>query len=306
MSFSATIKDALLQKKIKNHSAYMMLLCAATACAGMMTLRRGLGLGVKYISESLPTLKLIARAAEVCYDVEELIELHDTGRLNSAKNTELILYGKDAEKILYDAKLLTVDDRQPVLPQNEQDCIVYMRGAYLSCGTVSDPNKSFHLELTCRNRVAADMCMETAEKLALPFKYSQRKDFHIVYLKDAESISTFLSLIGADAAVLEFENVRIIRESRNYANRTRNCDLANIDRTNTAAMHQVEEIDFLLKNYSDELPDTLFEAAHMRLMHPEASLSELAELMNIGKSGVNHRLQRLLTIAKDLHEQENL
>ena len=306
MSFSATIKEALLQKKIKNDTAYRMILCAATTAVGMLTLRRGIGMGIKYISESLPTLKFIAKAAQSCYAVDDLIEIHDSGKLNSAKNAELILYGEDSERILYDAKLLTDDDKHPILPKDEQDCIMYLRGAYLACGTVSDPYKSFHLELTCRNRVSADLCMEAAEKLNLPFKYTNRKDFHIVYLKDAESISTFLSLIGADAAVLEFENVRIIRESRNYANRTRNCDVANIERASTAAMRQVEEIEYVLKNYTEDLPDTLLEMAQMRLSHPDATLSELAELMDMGKSGVNHRLQRLLKIAKELHEGETL
>ena len=281
-----------------------MLLCAAVTSAGMLTLRRGIGMGIKLISESLPTLKLFSKAASLCYETEQQLSVHEGGKLGAVKSAELVLYGKNAERILYDTQLLTDDGRAYVVPKSEQDCIMYLRGAFLACGTCSDPKKSFHLELACRNKTAAEMCREAALILGIGMKLTHRKDSFVLYLKDAETISFFLSVIGADAAVLEFENVRIIRESRNYANRTRNCDVANIDRAYTAAMHQVAEIDYLLKNYGGELPDTLFEAAQMRLSHPEATLSELSALMDLGKSGVNHRLQRLMKLAKELHEYE--
>ena len=306
MSFSSKTKDALLQRKIKSDSEYKLMLCAATTAIGTLSFNRGRGIGIKYITEYEPALRLCAKASEKNYDVESVMELHESLKFKSAKSTQLVIFGKDAEKLMYDAQLLTSEEYVPLIPQDEADCTAYLRGAFLACGTLSDPNKSLHLEITCKNKTAADMVLQAAEILGMSMKYSKRKDFHIAYIKDGEGISNFLSFIGADAAVLDFENIRIIRDSRNYANRTRNCDVANIDRASSAAMRQIEEIDFLLRHYDGELPDTLFEMAQMRLSHPEATLSDLAELMGIGKSGVNHRLQRRLQLAKELHDKENI
>ena len=150
--------------------------------------------------------------------------------------------------------------------------------------------------------MAALSCIEYAKKTGLAMKYVKRKDSHVAYLKDGESISSFLSLTGADDAVLSFENIRVYRDTRNYANRTRNCDMANITKSSNAAMHQVSEIEFLLKNSSAAIPDALFETATARLKHPHATLSEFAEIIGMGKSGANHRLQKLLAMARELHD----
>lgn len=303
MSFSSTAKEALLHKHVKTDREYGIVLCAATSSIGTLTLRRGRGIGIRYVTESLPVAKFLSRAAQSAFSVSEQLELHDSSTLGS-KSVELILYGEDAEYILKLSHLLSDDTIKPVVPESRAEYLLYLRGAFLACGTVTDPNKSYHLELTCRNELAARLCIEYAQKAGIAMKYAKRKEFHIAYIKDSDGISEFLSCIGADAAYLELESTRILKDTRNYANRTRNCDVANIDRAGTAARHQVAEIDYLLRVSKDKLPDTLFETAKARLANPDATLTELSEILGLGKSGVNHRLQRLLKLANELHVSE--
>ena len=301
MSFSAIAKDALLRKKSRTDSENQIMLMAMTACIGTITLRRGRGMGIKYTTETLQVARLISKCALTYYDVDSELTLHETATRKSSRSSELVLFGKDVEKILVFSELLDSEEYAPPTISAEE-AVFYLRGAFLACGSITDPNKSYHLEIACRNELAAQNCTACAKMLDLPMKYVKRKDCHVAYLKDGESISSFLTVIGADDAVLEFENIRVYRDTRNYANRTRNCDIANISKSYNAAMRQVSEIEFLLKNSGESIPDYLFETATARLEHPDATLAEFADILGIGKSGANHRLQKLLKLAENLHE----
>ncbi|MPM42838.1 putative sporulation transcription regulator WhiA [bioreactor metagenome] len=127
-----------------------------------------------------------------------------------------------------------------------------------------------------------------------------RKDRVIVYLK-GEEVAGFLALVGANAPALAFENVRAERDFRNYVNRTNNCDTANIGKTVNASTLQRQAIEIIEERMGlDRLPAPLYEAATLRMNHPEATLQELAEMAEIGKSGMNHRLERLIRIAREI------
>jgi DNA-binding protein WhiA len=132
---------------------------------------------------------------------------------------------------------------------------------------------------------------------------TDRKKEFIVYLKEGNAITSFLSVIGAHNALMEFENVRIIKEMRNNVNRIVNCETANLNKTVQAAVHQIESIKYIEEiSGLASLPPVLRETAELRLSYPEASLSELADMASgrIGKSGINHRLKKLEQMAKDL------
>ena len=146
-------------------------------------------------------------------------------------------------------------------------------------------------------------CKRLLKDFGLTAKTVRRKDAEILYLKGAEQISDFLNIVGSHRSLLEFESVRVTKEVRNNVNRRRNCDLANINKTVTASMRQVEDIEFIFTQIGPEtLPRQLREAAELRLEYPDESLADLASLSGLGRSALNHRLRRLAHIAANIRD----
>ncbi len=183
----------------------------------------------------------------------------------------------------------------------------FIRGAFLAAGSMSDPGKSYHYEIICRTPQEAEGMARIIETFDIPAKTTPRKNKFIVYLKDSESIVDILNVMGAGKALMDLENVRIIKEMKNSANRQSNCDSANISKTVRAAARQLEDIRLIRSRMGlDKLTPQLREMAEVRLEHPEESLQDLGGYMDppVGKSGVNHRLARLGEIADTLRRQD--
>lgn len=141
----------------------------------------------------------------------------------------------------------------------------------------------------------------------LDSKIAQRKNHYLVYLKEGSQIVDILNVMEAHVALMELENVRILKEMRNSVNRQVNCETANINKTVTAAARQVDDILYIRDTVGfSDLPESLSEIAELRLEHPESSLVELGNMLGspIGKSGVNHRLKKLSLIADRLREKK--
>ena len=177
----------------------------------------------------------------------------------------------------------------------------YLRGAFLAAGSVSDPEKSYHLEIVCPCAETAGQIRSVMRSIGLDAKTVLRKKDHVVYLKEGDQIVSFLGFVGASISFLNIENVRVLKEMRGNVNRIVNCETANLNKTIVSAVRQIEDIRFLRDHggFSD-LPDSLREMAEVRLAHPDAPLTELGSYLNpvIGKSGVNHRLRKLGQIAQ--------
>lgn len=183
----------------------------------------------------------------------------------------------------------------------------YLRGAFLAAGSVSDPEKSYHMEFVCTNMEQAEQIRKMLSSFEIESKEIVRKKYHVVYIKEGSQIVETLNVIGAHVALMDFENSRILKDMRNSVNRRVNCETANIDKTVNAAMKQIEDITLVMNSdMYKSLPDTLKAAAEARLNEPEASLKELGEMMTppVGKSGINHRLRKLSSIADGLREME--
>lgn len=179
----------------------------------------------------------------------------------------------------------------------------FLRGAYLGGGSMSDPEKNYHLEFVTRTAPLADRLYELLEALSLPAKITVRKNSFVVYIKDSEAIAQLLGLIGAGGSMMAFYNIKIERELRNTVNRQVNCDSANLDKITAAAGRQIAAIQKIQQTTGfDNLPPVLGEIAVLRLENPEMSLKELGALLDppIGKSGVNHRLERICLLADSL------
>lgn len=180
--------------------------------------------------------------------------------------------------------------------QEELAIKAIVRGIFLGSGSVNNPENKYHLEMILNNAQNAKVIKEVLEKLQIHMKEMERKKGYSLYLKDGEEISKFLAFIGANAAVLKFEEIRVIREMKNNVNRKVNCETANLSKTINAAVKQIEVIKKLQRDGKFEsLSDNLKEIALLRLENPDASLIELGQMLKnpIGKSGVNHRLKQL-------------
>lgn len=193
----------------------------------------------------------------------------------------------------------------PLLIKNSCCRRAFLRGAFLSVGSLSNPERGYHLEFVCSGKEQADLLRELMEGFDIYARIVLRKKYHIVYLKEGAGIVELLNVMEAHAALMELENLRILKEMRNSINRRVNCEAANITKTVNASSRQVEDIELLRDVYGlEKLPESLREMALVRLEYPEASLKELGGYLSspVGKSGVNHRLRKLSELADRVRE----
>lgn len=181
----------------------------------------------------------------------------------------------------------------------------FIRGAFLAAGSVSDPEKSYHFEIVCETEEKASQLQEMIAGFGIGAKITRRKKNFVVYVKEGSQIADLLNVMEAHTALMDFENVRILKEMRNSVNRQVNCETANLGKTISAAVKQIEDIRYIQRTIGfEKLPGNLAEMAEVRLEQPEATLKELGEMLNppVGKSGVNHRLRKLSVLAEELKE----
>lgn len=222
------------------------------------------------------------------------------------KKTFMISTG--TEKMLQAIKVFDGDKQvrmlqegiSPILIKNSCCRRAYLRGAFLCTGSISDPQKGYHLEFVCDHEVQAQQIQEVLHGFELEARIVRRKKYYVVYLKEGAGIVDLLNVMGAHLSLMNLENLRIEKEMRNSINRQVNCETANITKTVNAASRQIEDIQLVQKHIGfSALPDNLREMALARLSHPESSLQELGGYLNppVGKSGVNHRLRKLSEMA---------
>ena len=177
-----------------------------------------------------------------------------------------------------------------------------IRGTYLGSGSINNPEKKYHVEVGISKKSDAEIIIEYLKKYDIKSNLTEKNGEYAIYLKDGEEISKFLALIGANKAVLKFEEIRVQREMNNKINRIVNCETANLNKTINASIEQIEAIKKLKFNKKfEKLDDSLKEIAELRLKNPNASLIELGKMLKqpIGKSGVNYRLKKIMEIANE-------
>lgn len=191
----------------------------------------------------------------------------------------------------------------PVLIKNACCRRAFLRGAYLSIGSMSDPEKSYHLEFVCSTQEQAQQLQEIIRDFGIEARVVMRKNHFVVYMKEGAGIVDLLNVIGAHVSLMNLENLRIVKEMRNSINRRVNCETANISKTVNAATKQIEDIKLIQQTLGlNGLQEGLREMAEIRLEYPDAPLKELGQYLNppVGKSGVNHRLRKLSEIAEGI------
>lgn len=183
----------------------------------------------------------------------------------------------------------------------------FVRGAFLQCGTISDPEKGYHLEFVTTHKLLGEDLLALLREMEMPARMVKRKNNYVVYLKESEAIEDLLNIMGATQSAFALMDVKMVREVRNNINRQVNCDAANIAKTATAAAKQIQAIETIARLRGlESLPDPLLEVARLRLDNPEMSLKEMGESLSqpISRHGVNHRMQRLLELATEALEEQ--
>lgn len=186
--------------------------------------------------------------------------------------------------------------------QEEMAIKALTRGIFLGSGSVNNPENKYHLEIILSNKRNAQIIKKLLSKMQIHLKELERKNGYSLYIKEGEEISRFLAFIGANSSVIKFEEIRVIREIKNNVNRKVNCETANLNKTINAAVRQIEAIKKLKETGKfKNLSDNLKEIANLRLENPDSSLVELGQMLKdpIGKSGVNHRLNQLIELARE-------
>lgn len=189
------------------------------------------------------------------------------------------------------------------LNANNEVLRAIVKGAFLATGSVNNPENKYHLELNFIERKNAEYVLNICKDNSVNLKILESKGKIILYIKEGEEISKFLALIGANKAVMRFEDIRANREMKNNVNRLVNCETANLSKTVNASLNQVNDIKLIQKfKKFDELSEDLKEIAVLRLEYPDATLKELGQYLEppLGKSGVNHRMKKIHEIAEEL------
>ena len=182
----------------------------------------------------------------------------------------------------------------------------FFRGAFLVAGSITNPKKEYHIELSASTKELADSALKKLTELGFSFKISKRNAKYVIYSKDSETLEDFLTFTGATDSTLEIMNVKVAKEITNKLNRITNCENANLNKTLDASKRQIADITYVLEHKNQvELSDEMLEIAELKLDDPEASLRELASMIStpITRSGVNHRLQKFTKIASELREE---
>lgn len=211
----------------------------------------------------------------------------------------------ELEEIEYIENKIQIKDYEINIKKDEVILKSLVRGSFLGSGSLNNPNNKYHLEILFSTDENAKYILEVLKAFSVEVKLLTRKNSTSIYIKEAEEISKLLALIGAGKSVLNFEEIRVMRDTRNNINRLVNCETANLNKTINASVEQIKQIKYLKeKRKFEALPDTLKEIANLRQKNPDASLIELGNMLEnpIGKSGVNHRLKKICEIAEELRK----
>lgn len=294
MSFSSTVKEELSRKISSARHCQLAELAAFYSFCGSFVQKNSEITGIFFNFENVlvanKCFTLIKKAFTIYSgeDYSHNVSIDESGLQINIINPEFAnkLYNAITSKSI-----------------TERACCrrAYLRGTYLCGGSITDPGKSYHMEIVCKDEESAESILKLFQTFDIDAKLIERGKYQVVYIKDSSTIVLALNVCEAPVALMEFENAIIVKEMRNSINRQNNCDVANLNKTVAAAQDIISDIKYLIgtKEY-DDLPDNVKEVAMLRVENPDASLKELGEMLDppLGKSGVNHRLRKLSAMAR--------
>ena len=310
MSFSSEVKEQICRIDTKHRHCLISELSAILWIMKCSNLTIAKNERIKITTENAAFARRVFQIIKKLYNICIDVSIRRSIRLK--KNMVYMLSPgtvKSARKIFEDTGFI-FDKRGNIISYSNKTILKrvcckksFLRGVFLSAGYISNPEKSYHLELICHDYNSVNELYDIIGYFNLKAKIIKRKDYYIVYFKEAESVVDFLNIIGAYSALLQLENIRVLKHMRNSVNRIVNCETANLEKMVSASFRQIESIKYIIKKGEfKNLSTNLKAIAELRMEYPEASLSELGNLLTppLGKSGVNHRLRKIEKIAKQL------
>lgn len=282
MSFSSDVKEELARQYSKSRHCQIAEISAMIMQEGRISMQP---LALSFETDNPILIEKYATLMKRAFDVD----------------IEKPLDSQDCKKIIEAIQGLYL----------EKTCCkrAFIRGAFMASGSMTDPNKAYHFEIVCRTPEQAARLQELMHEFETEPKVIERKNYHVVYLKEGSQIVDMLNVMEAYVSLMNLENVRILKEMRNSVNRQVNCETANISKTVNAAVKQIADIELIRDTDGlDSLPLPLREMAMVRLEYPEAPLKDLGKYMDppVGKSGINHRLRKLAALADAIRERNRI
>jgi len=313
MTFSGQIKDELTKIVVKDDNQKLAEL-AGFLISNCTVQRENGEFILKMCSENEFTIRRMYTTFKTCYGIMGKSNVEKPKIPGAEILYHLKIYNKSDLKSLFDESFITLNEKLQVILLDKSIVIKddecqksFLRGVFLGSGSVANPDTRYHLEIVANNQENALFINEIMESFDINVKMMKRKKDFLIYLKGAESISTFLAAIGANKGTIKFEETRVIKEVRNNINRVSNFENANFDKTVDASLVQIEDIT-IIKKYRKfaKLPDHLKELARLRLSYKEASFEELGKMLepNLSRAGVSHRFKKIHEIADSLRENE--
>ena len=294
MSFSSDVKTELSEIRLPE-------CCKMPVCYGFLLFSRSFSVnGIKMQTETKAVALLFKKLIKQVYSVDCYLE-ESTGkktvyRLNVSSEADRLKLLASVDFGIYEGKI----NREVFL----RDCCKagFIRGAFLACGQISNPEKSCRVDFLIRDEIKAKEFKDFLSENYINANITKRQNGYVVYIKRNEMVTNLLTLMGASMRSLELIENSIIKSVKNNMNRARNCDNANLDRMVEASLKQRIAIEYLKKRgILETLPDELIKTAKMRTENPEASIKELCLISGdgISVSGLNHRLKKLIDIYRE-------
>lgn len=318
MSFSSQVKEELSRQISSARHCQIAEIAAILSLCGRIHIDEEDHFSIRIHTENVAVARKYFTLLKKAFNIRTDISIRRNAFLKKNRNySVMVREHEDAVRVLEAAKLV---DEYGEVGENlsvvrnlviQNDCCrrAFIRGAFLAAGSISDPEKFYHFEIACTSMEKAVQLKEVISTFSIDAKIVVRKKYYVVYIKEGSQIVELLGLMEAHVALMELENIRILKEMRNSVNRQVNCETANINKTVSAAVKQLGDITYIRDTVGlDYLPEALAEIAQIRLDKPDATLKELGESLNppVGKSGVNHRLRKISTIAENLREEREL
>ena len=314
MSFSLDCKKELSLLKPERRCCVLAELAGLYAAMGSLNLLGGGKVSVQLASESMAVSRRAYTLLAQGMRLSPQIHYVTVARFGGKRKCVLTLGPNDSPAFLSALRMMDAGEdgsqalraTSPRLLLTRLCCArAFLRGAFIGGGAISGPEQGYHLELPFPDADTRALLAKCLGRLGLPVCQSARREKPYLYLKQSEHIVTLLSALGASAAVMRIEDLRVKRQVLSTVNRAMNCDSANLRKLMAASQRQVEAIEALRDaGQLESLPPALYEIALARLNHPDATLEQLGASLNppIGKSGVNHRLRRLLALIQTRQE----
>lgn len=309
MSFSSKVKEELINLMPKPRHCRIAEIAAVVYLDGIIKFGNDSGKGTR-ITVCAENQKVIGKFTLL---LKELLENFNPDLIKEGRRETLIIKDETAARLLsmlkIDREHMSSEDSSRVMRISNRiltnTCCkrAFLRGVFLCTGSLTNPEKKYHFELALPDMEKAVQMREILGAFSMDAKIVQRKKQFVVYVKEAERISDILNIMGAHISLMDMENIRILKGFRNNINRQVNCETANLSKTVSAATKKIEDIIYIRDKVGlSYLEPNLEEIASLRIEHPEASLKELGEMLSepLGKSGVNHRLRKLSSIAEKL------